>query len=122
MIVKNYISRYYDDEEIMKDCNWSRSVLMVIEYDINKYCKPMDDDISYAGRGNSREFSFSEWLVPELGVNNIFYIHDCMYELWLLGISGYSKEFADDLMDNLMEMEGFVIMDDVYHLFVELFG
>ncbi len=99
----------------------SQSVLEVIEQDINDLNDPYDPLIRYAGRGDSRTFHLSEWLVPEFEYNEIFYIHDKMYDLWKRGVIGYSKELADDLMYELLEYEEFVFTE-IYYLAVKTFG
>lgn len=113
---ENLLSKYYGKSK------WSNDVLNVIWYDIETLKDPYNKNISYAGRGDSRKFSISELLVPELGINHVFYIHDRMYELADKKICGYTKEFADSFMDNLMELEGFIILDDIYYWFVDVFG
>ena len=102
---------------------WNNDVLYMIWKDIEELCDPYDSNISYGGRGDSRKFSISEWLVPEFteANNKIFYIHDKMYELWKKGVLGYSKSFADKLMYRMLKIEGFFFAYP-YYLAVVAFG
>lgn len=94
-------------------------ILNIIWCDICDYCPAYDPNLKYAGRGNSSKFTITGFLVPELGINEVFYIHDCMYFLTTLGITGYSKELSDSLMKDLMEIEGFKYISKLYYYVVK---
>lgn len=102
---------------------YSNDVFSVIWKDIEALNDPYDANVTYGGRGDSRKFSFTEWLVPEFtnANNKIFYIHDKMYELWQKGLIGYSKVFADKLMYIFLKLEGFIFAYP-YYLSVRAFG
>lgn len=101
--------------------NRSNGVLDMIEKDIKIDCIPYDSEVRYAGRGNSNTFHIAEVLVPEFSYNEVFYIHDCMYELCDKEILGYTKEFADNLMHEILLYEGFLFAD-LYYIAVKNFG
>lgn len=115
----NYVLKEYWD----KTPNYSKSVLKITESDIDKYCNdPYDPTIKYAGRLDSRVFTITGLLVPEFDMNEIFYVHDRMYELAKKKIVGYTKEFADLLMRDLMIAAGHPILAEIYYFAVDKFA
>lgn len=62
--------------------------------------------VKYAGRGDSRKWTLTGWLVPEPFDNFIFYCHDGFYKLieTMPNIYGDFKPSADNIMELMMEI------------------
>ncbi len=125
------------EKEICKRMGFSKSVWRMYRDDIIKYGELYDPNVTYAGRGSSREFNLSEVIVPEVFDNWIYYFHDEQYRLIelaeknpILRFYRHLKATADDIMKALMEIKNKMIngkddetiLPEIYHFFVKWFG
>ena len=121
------ISKFNEyEKKICKAMGFSKSVWRQYRKDIIEHFGYYDPNVTYAGRGDSREFSISEKIVPELYDNFIYYVHDAFYKLTkvLRSIYVFFKEKADIIMKKMMEIKvgRFSVMPSIFHFFVKYFG
>ena len=113
------LKKYWDSKHVDK------LVLKMIEEDVAKFCNdPFDSSVTYGGRGDSRKFSISEFLVPEFTdeVNLICYFHDRIYDLANNKVRNfYTKRYADKVFYKLLKAEGFKLAW-LYYINVRIFG
>lgn len=113
------------EKEICKRMDFSADVWNLYKKDIIDNFGFYDSNITYAGRGDSRNFSVSETLVPELYDNFIYYVHDGFYHMEKIDkLYSNKREFHNDLMEEMMEIKanGFTLWPEIYGFFVGVFG
>lgn len=113
------------EREICSKMGFGTNVWNMYKNDIIREFGYYNPKVKYAGRGDSRKWTLSGWLVPEPFDNFIFYVHDAFYKL-VESDSSYNllKEKSDKIMENMMEIKANrpTILPEIYHFFVKLFG
>lgn len=112
--------------DICKVMGFNSTVWNMYKRDIVSVFGTYNPRVKYAGRGDSRKWTLTGWLVPEPFDNFIFYVHDGFYKLIdaMPNIYGCFKEKADKIMDEMMEIKANrpTFLPEIYHLFVRVFG
>ncbi len=114
------------EKEICEKMGFGFGVWELYQIDIIQFFGEYNPKVKYAGRGDSRKWTLTGWLVPEPFDNFIFYVHDGFYKL----IKDYElvyecfKPRADEIMEEMMKIKANrpSLLPDLYYRFVRWFG
>jgi hypothetical protein len=114
------------EKEICEKMDFSVSVWKMYQRDIVQFFGEYNPKVKYAGRGDSRKWTLTGWLIPEPFDNFIYYVHDGFYKLTetMPSIYGCDKEKIDLIMEEMMEIKANrpTLIPELYYRFVRWFG